>query len=82
MVKVIFLGVLRLDIRESTIMIEAENINDLIRILDVKYTRIDVKQIQNSIIFINGVNMNKLKRYKTNLKDGDEVIFLSPVSGG
>lgn len=82
MVNVRFFGMLRLDIKESAAMIEAGNIDDLLKILDTKYDEINLNQLRNAIIFINGVNMNELKRYRTKLKDGDEVLFLSSVSGG
>jgi len=82
MVHVRFFGLLRLEIKESTAMIEAENINELLEKLDAKFEKTNIKQLCSSIIYVNGVNMNQLKRYGTKLKDGDEVLFISPVSGG
>ncbi|MDF2530658.1 MAG: putative molybdopterin converting factor, subunit 1 [Clostridia bacterium] len=82
MVNVRFFGILRFDTKVSSAMIEAENIDDLLKILDAKYDKINMHQLRNTIIFVNGVNMNELKRYRTKLEDGDEVLFLSPVSGG
>lgn len=82
MVNVRFFGMLRLDIKKSSIMIEAGSIEELLNVLNEGYEEINLNQLKNSIIFINDTNMNALKRYKTKLKDGDEVLFLSPVSGG
>ena len=82
MVSVKFFGMLRLDIKQSADMMEAGNIDELLKVLAAKYYMVDPDRFRNSIILINGVNMNKLKRYRTRLKSGDEIMFLSSVSGG
>lgn len=82
MVRVRFFGMLRLDIKESGDMIEAGTIDDLLKALEAKHDNVNINQLRNAVIFVNGVNMNELKRYRTKLRDGDEVTFLSSVSGG
>lgn len=82
MVSVKFFGMLRLDIKQSADMLEAGSVDELLRVLAAKYDTVNLSRFRNSIILVNGVNMNELKRYKTLLKTGDEVMFLSSVSGG
>jgi len=81
-VSVKFFGMLRLDIKQSADMLEAGSVDELLRVLAAKYDTVNLSRFRNSIILVNGVNMNELKRYKTLLKTGDEVMFLSSVSGG
>lgn len=81
MVKVKYFGLLRLDIKKSLDDIEASNIEDLIKIISNKYN-IEINEIKNSIIFVNGQNINQLNGFKTKLKDNDEVQLFSPAAGG
>lgn len=82
MVKVRFFGLLRLTLAESAVYLEASNVQELLKQIDSHYEKINMEQLRNSIIFVNGKNITQLKLYRTSLKDGDEVMFLSPVSGG
>lgn len=82
MIKVRFFGMLRLDIKESADMLEAGSIEELLKVIAAKYDKVSMEQLRDAVIFINGINMNELKRYRTGLRDGDEVMFLSSVSGG
>ncbi|NCA91651.1 MoaD/ThiS family protein [bacterium] len=45
-------------------------------------TNVSVKEWEKAVIYINGVAIDKLKMFKSKLKDGDEVAILSPASGG
>ncbi|MCX7884539.1 MAG: MoaD family protein [Caloramator sp.] len=81
MVRVRYFGLLRLDIKRSFDEIEAENVEFLIKIISSKYN-IDVDEIKNTIIFVNGKNINQLNGFRTKLYDCDEVQIFSPVAGG
>ena len=54
---------------------------DMIDAICEKYgvTQKDMKQYY---VYVNEVNISTLKKYKTELKDGDVVYLLSPASGG
>ena len=82
MILVRFFGTLRLSIGESRLEIEAERIDQLLVKINQKYNKIGIKQLKNSVIFINNQNINKLERFKSRLKDGDEVLFISAIGGG
>lgn len=81
-INVKFYGMIRLNSRISEISLEAKNIEELILLIDKKIDQLHAIDLKNCIIVVNGVNMCKLKRLKTPLEKGDEVIFLSPASGG
>ncbi len=82
MILVRFFGTLRLSIGESRLEMEAERIDQLLVKINQKYNKIGIKQLKNSVIFINNQNINKLERFKSRLKDGDEVLFISAMGGG
>lgn len=82
MILVRFFGTLRLSIGESRLEMEVERIDQLLVKINQKYNKIGIKQLKNSVIFINNQNINKLERFKSRLKDGDEVLFISAMGGG
>ncbi|MCG8514302.1 MAG: MoaD/ThiS family protein [Halanaerobiales bacterium] len=82
MILVRFFGTLRLSIGESRLEMEAERIDQLLVKINQKYNKIGIKQLKNAVIFINNQNINKLERFKSRLKDGDEVLFISAMGGG
>lgn len=82
MILVRFFGTLRLSIGESRLEMEAERIDQLLVKINQKYNKIGIEQLKNSVIFINNQNINKLERFKSRLKDGDEVLFISAMGGG
>lgn len=43
---------------------------------------VDQRQLMQCIVFVNGVSIDKLKMFRTQLNSGDKVALLSPVSGG
>ncbi|SKA99517.1 MoaD family protein [Caloramator quimbayensis] len=81
MIKVRYFGILRLDIKKSFDEIEAQDVEVLINIISSKYN-LDIDELKNSIVFVNGKNINELKGFKTKLYDCDEVQIFSPVAGG
>jgi molybdopterin converting factor small subunit len=82
MVKVKFYGLLRLTYKVSIVEEEAKDVNELIEILAKKIEGLTVNELRDSLIFVQGTNIMKLKKYHTKLNDGDEVLFMSPVAGG
>lgn len=82
MIKVKFFGILRLSLQKSSVELEAENVSDLINNICKLMPEADYNDLRNSIIFVNDTEIVKLKGYRTKLRQGDEVMFLSPVSGG
>ena len=81
MVKVKFFGTARALLKDKEMEGEFSNVGEMIDAIIVKYnvTKKDMKQY---FIYVNEVNIAKLKKYKTPLKDGDVVMLLSPASGG
>ena len=82
MVKVKFYGMIRLNAGLAELALEAKTIGELIGLIDYNVEGLNEKDLKNCIILVNEINVLKLKKLKTLLKDGDEVLFLSPASGG
>lgn len=81
MVKVKFFGTARVLLKDKEMEGNFKNIKDMIDAICEKYgvTQKDMKQYY---VYVNEVNISTLKKYKTELKDGDVVYLLSPASGG
>lgn len=82
MVKVEFFGLYRLNYKMKECEIDAADIMELFRKLNEINPVYSVKELKNSIVIINDVNFNNLKKYRTKLHDGDNVLIMSPASGG
>ncbi len=82
MIKVEFFGLYRLNYGLKECSVEAASVKELFKKLYEMNPVYTVKELKNSIVFVNDVNFLKLKKYKTPLKDGDKVLIMSPASGG
>ncbi len=82
MVLVEFFGMYRLNYHIKTIELEADSVKDLFQKIHDINPYYSVKELRHSIVIVNDVNINELKRYRTPLKDGDHVLIMSPASGG
>lgn len=81
MVNVKFFGIARLKFKEKEIQIEAGTVKDLCQAIADRYS-VPFKDVKQFLIYVNGVNIVDLKTFRTPLKDGDNLMFLSPSSGG
>lgn len=81
-VKVEFFGLYRLNYGMKETELEAKDVKELFIRLHKANPFYSVKELKNSIVIINDVNFNNLKKYKTKLSDGDTVLIMSPASGG
>ncbi len=82
MAKIKFFGLLRLKAGVSNMSAEATNIKELITILGNRIEGLDIPELKNSVIFVNGKNITDQKMYRTKLDENSEVMFLSPIAGG
>lgn len=81
MVKVRFFGMARINFDKKGFETEAATVKELVHKV-AEATGIDEKEAKQYLIYVNEVNIDKLNRFRTKLHDGDEVLFLSPSSGG
>ncbi len=81
MVNVRLFGMARINFDKKSLQIEATSVKELVQKM-AKMTGIPEKDAKQYLIFVNEINIDKLKRFRTKLNDGDEVLFLSPSSGG
>ncbi len=81
MVTVKLYGAARVQFKEKQFTIEAASVAELLDVVAARYgvKRKDMKQF---LIYVNEENIHTLKMYQTKLNEGDEVMLLSPASGG
>lgn len=82
MIRVRLFGFIRSQAGISSTEIDAGSVDAALRLISSKCDNISLDVMKNSLIFVNSVNISDLKMFKTVLKDGDEVMILSPTAGG
>lgn len=82
MIRVRFFGFIRSQAGVSSIEIDAGSVDAALRLISSKFDNLSLDALKNSLIFVNSVNISELKMFKTVLKNGDEVMILSPAAGG
>ena len=81
MVKVKFFGTARVLLKDKEMEGDFKNVKEMLEGIIQKYG-VTMKDMKQYYVYVNEVNISKLKKYKTELKDGDVVYLLSPASGG
>ncbi|MGQ4872878.1 MAG: MoaD/ThiS family protein [Promethearchaeia archaeon] len=85
------LNIFALKVKENVLQYEGDTVGDIISQfikdhgdkLDNNLLSKNKKKLNKQIlILVNGRNIEYLKRYKTPLKDGDELYLSIPLSGG
>ena len=81
MIKVKFFGTARVLLQDKEMEGDFKNVKEMLEGIIQKYG-VTMKDMKQYYVYVNEVNISKLKKYKTELKDGDVVYLLSPASGG
>ena len=81
MVTVKLFGAARINYKDKSVEMDASTVKEVLEKLAEKYDE-PVKDFKQVVYFVNDVNIDKLKMYKTELKDGDVVMVISLGSGG
>jgi molybdopterin converting factor small subunit len=82
MAKIKFYGLIRLKAGVPDLTADAATVKELIAVLGNQIDGLDISELKNAVIFVNGKNITEQKMYRTKLDENSEVMFLSPVSGG
>lgn len=82
MVVVKLFGLLRLTLNTKELEIKGTSVEEVLREICKLYETINIKELRNSIIFVNGTNIVEMNRFRTKVKDGDELQLFSPLGGG
>jgi molybdopterin converting factor small subunit len=82
MVTVKFFGLIRIHSNVKYLEVNTGTVREAIDQIVKCQPQIDKESLLQSIIIHNKVQLNGNKRLKCNLCDGDELVFLSPASGG
>lgn len=81
MVTVKLFGAARINYKDKEVALEAATVKEVLEKLADKY-QAPVKDFKQFVYFVNDVNIDKLKMYRTPLKNGDVVMVISLGSGG
>lgn len=82
MITVRYFGPTRLLSKRSGVRVEAGSIKELLERLAALDEGVTLPTLRNSLIFVNGDSIQKLKGFRTKLVAGDEVQIFSPMGGG
>ncbi len=82
MISVKFYGMFREKVGAVEMSLEACSLDRLLKEICRVSENISVKELKQSMIFINKKPLSEYSGFKTKLEDGFEVAFLSPSGGG
>lgn len=82
MVTVRFFGMLRMEIKQSSLTVDASSVRELVDRVAPQVGLKDGSRLANAVIFVNGENIARKRGLRTPLSDGDDVQFFSPATGG
>jgi len=63
-------------------LLEAANVEDLMLKLYEMFEKVDLDLLRGCAVLVNNEYVMDPDRRKTELKDGDDVLFLAPMIGG
>ena len=66
----------------ETILLEATNIEELMSKISEKLDTVHIDRLRSCAVIVNNEYVMDLDRIKKELKDGDDVLILSPIIGG
>jgi len=66
----------------ETILLEATNIEELMAKISKKFDTVLIDRLRSCAVIVNNEYVMELDRMQMKLKDGDDVLILSPIIGG
>lgn len=82
MITVKFFGLISIDYNIRQLTVREGKVSDVLKEIIQRRPDISEQQLIQAIMMINKKPVSGKKRLSTELKDGDELVLLSPVSGG
>ena len=82
MIRVKFFGLLQIAAKIKELMAADGSVKDVVEEVLRNCPQINRKELLQSIVVINRERVRKGNAMKRILRDGDELVFLSPSSGG
>lgn len=82
MISVKFFGLLSVDYNIRQMTVKAGKVSDVLKEIIQQRPDIPERQLIQAVMVINKKPVSGRKRLYIELKDGDELVFLSSVSGG
>ena len=80
MVTIRLFGPIRENCGQGRIIVEAGTMREVMRL--AMQQGVDEKLFARAVMFVNGQAVVGAKRWALRLRDGDEIVLLSPVGGG
>jgi molybdopterin converting factor small subunit len=82
MITVKFFGLISIDSNIRKLTARAGTVAEVIKEILQQCPNLSEKQLKAAVIVINSKQITGIKRFTTSLQDGDELVFLTPASGG
>lgn len=82
MVKVILLNLLRSKYSVESENVKAGTVEFALAQLFARHPGMQRQDFEAAVLFVNGVRLDRVNRFQTELHDGDEVVFTHFVGGG
>lgn len=82
MITVKFFGLISIDSNVRKLTVKAGTFTEVIKEILQQCPNLSEKQLKAAVIVINSKQVSGIKCFTTHLKDGDELVFLTPSSGG
>ncbi len=82
MITVKLFGMFRLLADKSQLLVEAGTVRQVLNQVSRYCPGLSRRQLKQAIIFVNKEQISGSRRFSKKLKDGDELVLLSPMSGG
>lgn len=82
MITVKFFGLISIDSNVKNLSAKAGTVAEVIKEILQQCPNISERQLKDAVIVINSKQISGIKRFTTYLQDGDELVFLTPSSGG
>ena len=82
MITVKFFGLVRIEANKSQLLVKAGTIRQVLNEVRQSCPSLSEQQLKQAVMFVNKQQMNGNRRFSVELKDGDELVLLSPMCGG
>jgi len=66
----------------ETVLLEAINVEELMAKICEKFEAVHIDMLRSCAVIVNNEYVMNQNRVKTELKDGDDVLILTPIIGG
>lgn len=82
MITVKLFGMFRIESNKGELQLNAGTVRQVLKDIEKFCPGLSQQQLKQAIMFVNKQQINGSRRFFVRLKDGDELVLLSPMCGG